>query len=314
MLKFLIIRIGSLVVVLLGITLLVFILMDVLPGNPVSMMMGQRRDPEVEASIRRELGLDRPMYERYLRFVVRAVRGDLGRSYRKNQEITTLLLPKFLATLKLTLFAMLIAVGAGVPMGILAANYAQRLPDYIVMVLAVAGVSIPVFWLGLLLQLVFATHLHWLPVSGITSYGGGWLSDLRYMVLPSITLASVPGAMIARITRASLLDVLKLDYIRMAHAKGLSRSRIIWRHALKPALIPVLTVVGNNFALLLTGAVLTESVFSYPGIGKGLTDGIFERDFPVVMAGVLLMAVVFVIVNFIVDVLYALVDPRVRYE
>ncbi len=314
MLKFVFIRVGSLIAVLLGITLLVFVLMEVLPGNPVAMMMGQRRDPEVEARIRQELGLDKPVWQRYLRFVGNAIRGDLGRSYRKNQEITTLLWPKFLATIKLTLFAMFLAVCTGVPMGILAARYAQKWPDYIVMILAVAGVSIPVFWLGLLLQLFFATKLHWLPVSGITSYGGHWLADLKYMVLPSITLASVPGAMIARITRASLLDVLKLDYIRMAYAKGLSQHRIIWRHALKPALIPVLTVVGNNFALLLTGAVLTESVFSYPGIGKGLTEGIFERDFPVVMAGVLLMAVVFVLVNFIVDILYAMVDPRVRYD
>jgi ABC-type dipeptide/oligopeptide/nickel transport system permease component len=290
-------------------------------------MMGQHYDPEVAARLRSQWGLDRPFIEQYGRFALRTLQGDLGRSYLKHLPVAQYLGGRFANTMLLALCAMGIAVLLGMTAGVISAARPRSFADYALTLLAVGGVSIPVFWLGMMLQLAFAQKLAWLPVSDMT-YSGDlaalwersghsyikywWLASGRYLVLPSITLATVPMAIIARMTRSAMLDVLSQDYIRTARAKGLSQGRVVLVHALRNAMIPVLTVIGNNFAALLTGAVLTETVFAWPGVGRAMVEAISQYDYPVVMGGVMLMAGVFVLVNLLVDLSYGLIDPRVR--
>jgi peptide/nickel transport system permease protein len=313
MLYFLIKRVLSAIPVLLGITIITFTVIHLAPGDPVQVRMGQKYDPEVAQRLRTEMGLDKPLPVQYAIFLGDLVRGDLGYSFVKNLPVNELLRGKFGNTLYLSISAMLLAVLMGMLLGILAAIRPQSALDYAVMVFAVAGVSIPVFWLGLMLQLLFGVQLGWFPVTGMTEYGATLAENLTHLVLPAVTLATVPMAIIARITRSSMLEVMEQDYIRTARAKGLGRHTVLLRHALKNALIPIITVIGNMFALLLTGAVLTETVFSWPGLGRAMVDAITQRDFPVILGGVTLFAVTFVIVNLIVDSIYAWIDPRIRY-
>jgi peptide/nickel transport system permease protein len=313
MLYFLIKRVLSAIPVLLGITIITFTVIHLAPGDPVQVRMGQKYDPEVAQRLRTEMGLDKPLPVQYAIFLGDLVRGDLGYSFVKNLPVNELLRGKFGNTLYLSISAMLLAVLMGMLLGILAAIRPQSALDYAVMVFAVAGVSIPVFWLGLMLQLLFGVQLGWFPVTGMTEYGATLAENLTHLVLPAVTLATVPMAIIARITRSSMLEVMEQDYIRTARAKGLGQRTVLLRHALKNALIPIITVIGNMFALLLTGAVLTETVFSWPGLGRAMVDAITQRDFPVILGGVTLFAVTFVIVNLIVDSIYAWIDPRIRY-
>ncbi len=306
-------RLLSIIPVLLGITIITFTAIHLAPGDPVQVRMGQRYDPVIAQQLRQELGLDKPLLVQYTIFLGNMLKGDMGFSYIKGQPVTTLLADKFKNTLYLSLSAMILAVFVGMLAGILASVKPQSSLDYAVMIFAVAGVSIPVFWLGLMLQLVFGSYFHLFPVSGMTEYGATNLQNLKHLVLPTITLASVPMAIIARITRSSMLEVMGQDYIRTARAKGLGFKAVVFRHALKNAMIPIVTVIGNMFALLLTGAVLTETVFSWPGLGRAMVDAISQRDFPVILGAVTLFALTFVIVNFIVDALYAAIDPRIRY-
>jgi len=306
-------RFLSIIPVLLGITIITFTAIHLAPGDPIRVRMGQRYDPVIAEQLRAELGLDKPLVVQYLVFLNDLVHGDLGFSYIKGQPVTQLLGDKFGNTLYLSLSAMAIAIVLGMLAGILAAMRPQSSLDYLVMILAVAGVSIPVFWLGLMLQLVFGSYFHMLPVSGMTEYGATAWENFKHLILPAVTLATVPMAIIARITRSSMLEVMGQDYIRTARAKGLGTRAIIFRHALKNALIPIITVIGNMFALLLTGAVLTETVFSWPGLGRAMVDAIGQRDFPIILGSVTLFAVTFVMVNLVVDIIYAWVDPRIRY-
>ncbi|MCD6283270.1 ABC transporter permease [bacterium] len=306
-------RFLSIIPVLLGITIITFTAIHLAPGDPIRVRMGQRYDPVIAEQLRAELGLDKPLVVQYLVFLNDLVHGDLGFSYIKGQPVTQLLGDKFGNTLYLSLSAMAIAIVLGMLAGILAAMRPQSILDYLVMILAVAGVSIPVFWLGLMLQLVFGSYFHMLPVSGMTEYGATAWENFKHLILPAVTLATVPMAIIARITRSSMLEVMGQDYIRTARAKGLGTRAIIFRHALKNALIPIITVIGNMFALLLTGAVLTETVFSWPGLGRAMVDAIGQRDFPIILGSVTLFAVTFVMVNLVVDIIYAWVDPRIRY-
>jgi peptide/nickel transport system permease protein len=306
-------RLLSIIPVLLGITVITFTAIHMAPGDPVQIRMGQRYDPIIAQQLRQELGLDKPLAVQYFIFLGDMLRGDLGYSYIKDQPVRQLLADKFKNTLYLSLSAMLLAVLIGMLAGILASVKPQSTLDYAVMIFAVAGVSIPVFWLGLMLQLVFGSYLHLFPVSGMTEYGATTWENFKHIVLPSITLASVPMAIIARITRSSMLEIMGQDYIRTARAKGLGFYAVVFRHALKNAMIPIITVIGNMFALLLTGAVLTETVFSWPGLGRAMVDAIAQRDFPVILGAVTLFALTFVIVNFVVDALYAAIDPRIRY-
>lgn len=321
-------RILAAIPVMIGVTFISFTVLTAAPGDPVRIVMGQHYNEEIASQLKAKWGLDKPFIVQYGMFLGRLCQGDLGRSYVKRTEVKDLLFPKFVNTLLLTLVAMGIAIAVGLIAGIVSAAWPRSPADYAMMLLAVAGISIPVFWLGLMLQLLFASKLGWLPVSDMSHIGslevlweqtGGnyfaywWQASGKYFVLPGITLATVPMAIIARLTRSSMLEVMNLDYIRTARAKGLNYRRVVLVHALRNALIPIITVIGNNFAVLLTGAVLTETVFAWPGLGRAMVDAINQYDYPVVMGGVLIMAVVFVIINLVVDLTYGVIDPRVRY-
>lgn len=293
----------------------------VVPGDPVRVMMGQREDPAAAARLRHELGLDKHPVEQYVLFVGRSLKGDFGRSYVQKRPVSEIIENSFWKTVHLSVVAMFIACVIGVAAGIFSAVRPNTWIDYTSMGLALIGVSMPVFWLGLMLYLIFTVNLGWVEATGtgearwIMLPGGHrfvyWYDNI---ILPAITLSTVPMAIVARMTRSSMLEVMNLDYIRTAKAKGLAFSKIVLGHALKNAMIPIITVVGTNFASLLAGAVLTETVFSWPGLGQEIVNAIRQRDFPVVMGGTLLFALNFVLVNLLVDVLYAWVDPRIRQD
>jgi peptide/nickel transport system permease protein len=301
-------RLGALIPVLFGITLLVFILNAVALGDPARAMLGQRGDPELIAQIRQEYALDQPLWVQYATWMGRLLQGNLGRSYHQQRPVSEVIAERFPATFKLAVAATLIAVAAGLTMGIAAALKPGSALDHLLMGAAVVGISTPVFWLGLMLSLFFAVWLGWLPVSG---YGDGALANL---VLPALTLGALHTGTIARMTRSSVLEVIRQDYVQAARAKGLGEATVIGKHALKNALIPVVTVVGIGLADLLVGAPLTETVFAWPGLGRMLVAAVGQRDLPVVMGAVLVFAVIYVLGNLLVDLAYLVIDPRMRRE
>lgn len=327
-LRYIVLRLLAAVPVLIGVTFICFAILMAAPGDPVRIVMGQHYDEDIAAGLREQWGLDRPFIVQYGMFLGRVGTGDLGQSYVKGGlDVAPYIGARFVNTLLLTLAAMAIAIVVGMVAGIVSAARPRSLADYAMMLLAVTGISIPVFWLGLMLQLVFASKLGWLPVSDMT-YSGNlsvlwrqvngnylaywWRATGSHFLLPSVTLSVVPMAIIARLTRSSMLEVMNLDYIRTARAKGLSYRRVVLVHGLRNALIPIVTVIGNNFAVLLTGAVLTETVFAWPGLGRAMVQAIHQYDYPIVLGGVMLMAAVFVVVNLLVDLAYSIIDPRVR--
>jgi peptide/nickel transport system permease protein len=295
--------------ILIGVATIIFILMFMVPGDPARLMMGQHGDERVLASIRHEMGFDRPVYVQYFRFLGRLAQGDLGMSYRQRRPVATIIIERFPATLKLALAAMLIAALAGIFAGIVAATHRNGVLDWLIMALSMTGISMPVFWLGMMLILVFAAHLGWLPVGGYGQSG-----DLRHLVLPALSLSAVSVGSIARMMRSSMLEIVGRDYIRTARAKGLTEQAVVLRHALRNAFIPVITVIGIDFASLLGGAVATETVFAWPGLGRAAVDAIRMRDLPVVEGCVIFLAFVFVIVNLCIDLSYAWLDPRIRFD
>jgi peptide/nickel transport system permease protein len=295
-----------LVPILLGVSVLVFMMLHLTPGDPARLIAGPTATPEQVDEVRNLLGLDQPLYEQYYDYMVRLAHGDLGQSVITHDAVTAELAPRFIATAELSGAAMVVAVVVGMTFGIISATRQYSIVDNILSVLALLGLSTPAYWLGLMLILLFSLHFGWFPAAG----RGG----ISHLILPTFTLAMFAMATVARMTRGSLLEVLNQDYVRSARAKGLSESFVLIRHALKNALIPVMTVVGLQVGQLLSGAVLTETVFSWPGIGRFLVDSIEARDFPIVQGGVLLTAAIFVIVNLIVDLLYGVVDPRIRYS
>jgi len=295
--------------ILLGAATIVFILMFIVPGDPARLLMGQHGDEQTLATIRHELGLDRPVYIQYIRFIGRLVHGVLGMSYRQKRPVAKIISERFPATVKLAVASMILAVIIGIGAGILAAAFRNTVLDWLVMIFSLSGISMPVFWLGMMLILLFASGLGWLPVGGYGRSG-----DLRHITLPALSLAAISVGYIARMMRSSMLEVVGKDYIRTARAKGLSYRVVILRHALRNALIPVITIIGINFASLLGGAVATETVFAWPGLGRATVDAIRVRDLPVVEGCVMFLAFVFVIANLIVDLSYAWLDPRIRLE
>ena len=329
-------RLLGLVPVLFGITLLVFLFLQLIPGDPAQAILGERGTPEQLAALREKLGLNKPLYVQYLTFVKNILTGDLGTSAVSTIPVAEELKRRWPATFELALAATLVAVVLGIPVGILAAVRKNSLLDTFSMSLSLVGVSMPVFWLGLLLVYFFAVNLHWLPTGGrlstdlaidfrpITGFLvlDGMLAlkpevlmdALRHLILPALTLGTIPLAILTRITRSAMLEVLSQDYVRTARAKGLAERQVILKHALKNALLPVVTIVGLQFGNLLGGAILTETIFSWPGIGSYIYEGILNRDYPVVQAGVLVVATVFVLVNLLVDLSYALLDPRIQYR
>ncbi|MCG8500275.1 MAG: ABC transporter permease [Firmicutes bacterium] len=304
--KYIFKRVLLLIPVLLGVTFIVFTIMSFTPGDPVQMMLGESAQPEDMAALTAKMGLDDPFLVQYVRFVGNAIRGDFGRSYVTKREVFAEIFARFPNTLLLTAVAVAIAIAIGIPVGIISATKQYSLTDSLSMIAALLGVSMPNFWLGMMLILVFAVGLGWLPFAGFGS--------LKSLILPAITLGTGVAAIITRMTRSSMLEVIRQDYIRTARAKGVAERHVINKHALKNALIPVITVVGLQFGQLLGGAVLTESVFSWPGVGRLLVDAIRQKDTPMVLASVVFMATTFSIVNLLVDILYAYVDPRIKSQ
>lgn len=293
--------------ILLGVTALVFLMRVLVPGDPIDVMtFGQYATPEVKAELRREYGLDKPVLVQYQIFLSRLVRGDLGSSIRTRQPVAWELAARYPRTLRLAAASMVIAITLGLLLGIAAAVRRDTWVDMLAMVIATLGLSMPSFWLGLVFIRVFGVHLGILPIMG----SEGW----THLIMPSVTLGLIFSAILARLTRSSMLEVLGQDYIRTARAKGLRSGVVIWRHALKNAAIPILTIAGLQFGILLGGAFVVETVFSYPGIGDMAVKSILFRDFPMIQGITLLVAVTTVAVNVAVDVLYAIVNPQVRYE
>lgn len=304
MLKYISKRIIYLIPVLIGIVFLVFTIMYFSPGDPAKLILGDRAPEEQVAALRHELGLDLPYYQQLFNYIKNAIHGDFGNSYQLRMPVWDIIKLRFPLTLQLTTFTMLIAVLIGVPVGILSAVKQYSVIDAFSVIFALLMASIPAFWLGMLLMLLFSLNLGWLPSSG---YEG-----VKWLILPSITLGFINCATIMRMTRSSMLEVVRQDFIRTARAKGATEKRVVFRHALKNAIIPVITVVGTAFGSSLGGAVVTETVFGLPGMGTQIITAIRQKDNPVVLASVIVIALVFSLVNLIVDILYTYVDPRIR--
>ncbi|MET3292523.1 UNVERIFIED_CONTAM: peptide/nickel transport system permease protein [Brevibacillus sp. OAP136] len=327
-------RLLSLIPVLLGMTLIVFMMIHFIPGDPVGTILGNKATEETKEAMRHELGLYEPLHIQYLTYLKKLAQGDLGHSIRTNAPISEEIGPYLAATLELTLVSVSIAIFAGIHLGILSAWKEKSWFDYMVMLLALLAVSLPLFWLALMEQWIFALKLKWLPSVGRLGAGesvkafthlyvidtllAGRLDQLwtvfKHLILPSVTLAVIPTAIIARQTRSSLLEVLSSDYIRTARAKGLSQMMVVYRHAMKNALIPIVTLVGLMVGSLLGSAVLTEVIFGWPGMGRYIYQAISYRDYPVIQSGVLTIATIFMVINLVVDLLYACIDPRVKYQ
>lgn len=299
-------RLLSAVPLLLVVSLIVFVLLSLAPGDPAVLMLGADATPEKVQETRQALGLNDPLYIQYFNFLKSTVRGDFGNSFQTGRPVLEDVARTFPVTAELSLVAIAISSVVGVAVGVLSAVKQYSLLDNIIRVVVLAGVSMPIFWLGLMLIVVFSVYLGLLPSSGWGAF--------RYMVLPAVSLATFPLAMITRLTRSSMLEVIRQDYIRTARSKGLSVGLVILRHGLRNALIPVVTVIGLQFGVLLAGAVLTETVFAIPGIGRLTVTAVFARDYPVIRACILLTAAIFVLVNLLVDLSYTYLDPRIRYD
>ncbi|MBB5148291.1 MULTISPECIES: ABC transporter permease [Ureibacillus] len=327
-------RFLQLIPVLLGMTFIVFLIIRAIPGDPAQMILGQQATKESVEALRENLGLNNPWYIQYFDYLKGLLTGDLGVSIRTNQPISTEIWPYLAATFELAFFAMFIAVVIGMNAGIISAWFQNTWFDYLAMVIALIGVSVPVFWLGLLEQWLFSINLGWFPTSGreevrdpIMAITHFYLIDtliqgrydqfgtvVKHLILPGMALATIPMAIIARMTRSSMLEVMRSDYIRTARAKGQKMFIVVYKHALKNAIIPILTVIGLQTGLLLGGAILTETIFSWPGIGRYIYEAIGFRDYPVIQSGILVVAFLFVIINFIVDILYSFIDKRIKYN
>jgi peptide/nickel transport system permease protein len=291
-----------------GVSTFVFLIIHLLPGDPVDAMLGETASVVDRQILRRQLGLDQPLWQQYTVFFRRVVQGDLGRSLHSRRPVSVLIAERLPATALLAAAAMVVAVCLALPLGVIAALRPRSMLDMLAMLLALVGISMPNFWLGPLLILVFALHFGWLPVSG---RGDG---SLQYLVLPAITLGTAMLAVLTRMTRAGMLEVLREDYIRTARAKGLAEWAVVWKHALSNALIPLVTLIGLQGGALLSGAVITETVFAWPGLGELTIRAIQQRDYPVVQGCVLVIALMYVVMNVLTDVLYAHLDPRIRFE
>ncbi|CRL64827.1 MULTISPECIES: dipeptide ABC transporter permease DppB [Proteus] len=338
MLQFILQRLGLVIPTFIGITLLTFIFVHLIPGDPVMIMAGERGlSPERHAYLMAELGLDKPLWQQYLNYLNGIFHGDLGISLKSRIPVWDEFLPRFKATLELGVCAMIFAVSVGIPVGVLAAVKRGSIFDHTAISVSLAGYSMPIFWWGIMLIMLVSVKLDLTPVSGrladsvflddsnpltgfmlidtfIWGEEGDFIDAIHHIILPAIVLGTIPLAVIVRMTRSSMLEVLGEDYIRTARAKGLSRARVILIHALRNAMLPVVTVIGLQVGTMLAGAILTETIFSWPGLGRWLIDALQRRDYPVVQGGVLLIATMIIFVNLLVDVLYGIVNPRIRHK
>lgn len=304
--RFLLRRLLLTIPVLIGVATLVFALIHLVPGDPVQAMLGESASPQDVAQLRTKLGLDRPLLQQYASFARGVVRGDLGTSLRTNQPVTGIILERMPATLELAVSAMVVAVLFSIPLGIIAAVGKGTYVDHAATTVSLIGISMPTFWLGPLLAIVFSVWLGWFPVSG-----RGTVANL---VLPAVTLGAPLAAILARMTRASVLEELRELYVMAARARGVSAARAVFAHAFRNSLIPIVTVIGLQFGAVLTGAVITETIFAWPGVGRLLVQSISARDYPAVQGCILLIAVTYVSMNLFIDMLYGFLDPRIRYE
>lgn len=327
-------RMLQLIPVLFGMTFIVFMIIRAIPGDPAQTILGQQATKEAVAALRAQLGLDNPWYVQYFEYLAGLFQGNLGESIRTKSAVSSEIWPYLAATFELALVAMIIAVVIGVNAGIISAWFQNSWFDYTAMILALVGVSVPIFWLGLMGQWIFGIQLDLLPTTGrenirnpVDAITNLYILDtliqgdfqkfwavIQHLILPGLALATIPMAIIARMTRSSMLEVMRADYIRTARAKGLKMFLVVYKHSLKNAVIPVLTVIGLQMGLLLGGAILTETIFGWPGIGRYIFDAIGYRDYPVIQSGILVVAAIFVTINLIVDLLYAAVDPRIKYN
>jgi dipeptide transport system permease protein len=335
MLRFIVTRLSILIPTFIGVTLLTFAMIRLIPGDPIELLVGERGlDPVRHAKLRADMGLDRPILEQYWHYLTGVFQGDLGKSIVTKQPVVDEFFTLFPATVELSICAMLFAVALGIPAGILAAVRRGSVFDHTVMGAALTGYSMPIFWWGLLLIILFSGILGLTPVSGrisllyffepvtgfmlidswLSGQAGAFTSAARHLILPTVVLGTIPLAVIARQTRSAMLEVLHEDYVRTARAKGLAPWRVIGFHALRNALIPVITVIGLQVGVLFGGAVLTETIFSWPGIGKWIIDSIHRRDYPSVQGGILLIATTVIIINLLVDLVYGLINPRIRHR
>ncbi|MFP4012250.1 MAG: ABC transporter permease [Spirochaetaceae bacterium] len=334
MLRYFLKRILIAVPTLVGVSILVFLLVHMVPGDPIDAMLGPRATEETRQTLEARLGLDQPLPVRYWNWATDVARGDWGRSIRSREPVMDQILRRLPATLELSVTALVIAFVIGIVFGVTAARRRNTAVDHAAVGFSLVGVSVPVFWLGLMLMFLFSVALGWLPVSGrimsgarIARVTGFYLIDtllggsprlfvnaLRHLILPAASLATISFALITRITRSSMLDVLHEDYIRTARAKGLSARSVVYKHALKNAMIPVVTVTGLQLGMLIGGSILTETVFSWPGIGRLVIQAINNRDYPMVQGVVLFISGAFIVINIVVDAIYAILDPRIRYE
>ncbi|CAQ82325.1 MULTISPECIES: dipeptide ABC transporter permease DppB [Photorhabdus] len=338
MLQFILRRLGLVIPTFIGITLLTFAFVHMIPGDPVTIMAGERGiSAERHAQLMAEMGLDKPLWQQYFHYVNGVLHGDLGISLKSRISVWEEFVPRFKATLELGVCAMLFAIAVGIPVGVLAAVKRGSVFDHTAIGLSLTGYSMPIFWWGIMLIMLVSVQLDLTPVSGrisdsvflddsnpltgfmlidtlIWGEEGDFKDAIMHMILPAIVLGTIPLAVIVRMTRSSMLEVLGEDYIRTARAKGLSRIRVIVVHALRNALLPVVTVIGLQVGIMLAGAILTETIFSWPGLGRWLIDALQRRDYPVVQGGVLLVAIMIILVNLVVDVLYGIVNPRIRHK
>lgn len=326
-------RLVQLVPVLFGVSLIVFLMMSLTPGDPVEIMLGdQHVTPEQEQALRHDLGLDRPLHERFFVFLGNALTGDFGMSFYHRRPVGEVIAERLPATIELTLVAMVLALVTAIPLGVLAAVKKSTIFDKAATVGSLLGVSMPHFWFGILLLMLFAVNLHWLPVAGRVDYAfqvepithlvlvdsllrgrfDAFLNALSHIILPALTLGLAMGAILMRVTRTSMLEVMRADYIRFAEAKGLTRRRILFRHALKNALIPTVTVAALETGTLLGGNMIVETIFGWPGLGRLVVESIFQRNYPLVQAAVLIYAFTYVMLNFVADLLYTALNPRVK--
>ena len=334
MLAYIIRRLMIMIPTLLGVTVIVFLMLHATPGDPAELLMGERATEESLDRLREHLGLNEPLHVQYGLFLKRLMRGDLGETIWTRQKVWTEVKHRFPATIELSLVALFISCFAGMILGIISATKQYSVFDYVSMLGALAGVSMPIFWLGLVFMLIFSLNLGWLPLSGRLSIGvdleiitnfyildavltrnwPAFKDAVWHIIMPAVTLSTIPTAIVARMTRSAMLDVLRQDYIKTAKAKGLSQLKVIFKHALRNAMIPVVTTIGLQFGVLLGGAILTETIFAWPGVGKWMYDAVMQRDYMVIQGGTLFIAALFVVINLCVDVLYAVINPRISVQ
>lgn len=334
MLAYIIRRIFIMIPTLLGMSVIVFFMLHLTPGDPAELLMGERASEEALQDIREHLGLNKPVYVQYGIFLKQLLQGDLGETIWTRQKVWIEVKQRFPATIELSVVALFISCVLGMLLGIISATKQYSIFDYLSMLGALIGVSMPIFWLGLVFMLIFSLNLGWLPMSGRLSIGidletitnfyvldailtGNWEAfrdALWHIIMPAFTLSTIPTAIIARMTRSSMLEVLRQDYIKTAKAKGLSQFKVVFKHALRNALIPVVTTIGLQFGVLLCGAILTETIFAWPGVGKWIYDAVMQRDYMVIRGGTLFLASIFIVINLCVDVLYAVINPRIKVQ